>query len=261
MSPSSDPDVAEDLDLALRLAGEASALALDAFERGTTSSQKADGTPVTETDVAVERLLSGALAVERPDDAVLGEELGGARLARRRWILDPIDGTMNFIAGREDWGVHVALEIDGEMAVGVVTRPARAARWWAARGHGAFVGDLGGDDQATALRVSGQATLAGARLSAWLLDGDQRADRLRGHGGWEEPVDLDTIFRIADGTLDGFVDGTGSRIWDRAPFIVLIEEAGGRYYDRNGGRHLELAGGIFTNGLVDGELARYLDLP
>src|SRR5262245_51875929 len=144
----------------------------------------------------IERMLTAALASERPGDAVLGEELGGVPGAARRWIIDPIDGTRNFIAGRADWGVHIALEDDGEIVVGVVTRPVLATRWWAGRTVGAFVGSATNASEPAPLHVSSQDSLAAARVSGWLVDGDPRKDRLRSLPGWVEPVDLDSIMHV-----------------------------------------------------------------
>jgi histidinol-phosphatase len=248
------PSIADDLALALRLADEASALALDLLRRGTDSTRKADGTVVTNADLALERMLSAALASERPDDAVLGEEFGGASEAPRRWILDPIDGTRNFVAGRPDWGVHIALEDGQDVIVGVVTRPALGTRWWAGRGCGAHAGRSTGLGAPASLHVSRGDSLTEARVSGWLFDGDPRKDRLRALPGWIEPVDLDMIVRVAEGGLEAFVDGTQSQIWDRAPHVVLVEEAGGRYQDRRGGKDLDLPGALLTNGRIDGEL-------
>lgn len=242
--------VADDLELALCLANEASAVALDFFRRGVTPGQKPDGSVVTEADVEVERM--------RPSDAVLGEELGAVGDAPRRWILDPIDGTMNFVAGRPDWGVHIALESDGEVVVGVVTRPVLGQRWWASRGGGAYVGGLVRSDVRSSLDVSRREKLDEARVSGWLFDDDPVKARLRSLPSWVEPLDLDTIMRVAEGELEAFVDGTASQIWDRAPFVILVEEAGGRYRDRKGGRDLSLPGGLFTNGHVDAQLDEFL---
>jgi fructose-1,6-bisphosphatase/inositol monophosphatase family enzyme len=253
------PSLDDDLALALRLADEASAVALAYFEQGVGTRRKGDGTVVTDADVEVERLLTAALAAERPGDAVLGEELGGSGHSPRRWILDPIDGTRNFVAGRPDWGVHIALEDAGDITVGVVTRPVLAARWWAGRGRGAFSGLLTGDDPPKALRVSSRERLADGRVSAWVPIGDQRDVRLRSLPGWIEPLDLDLIMRVAEGGLEVLIDRTASQIWDRAPLVVLVEEAGGRYQDSIGGRDLNIAGGRFSNGHIDAELDRFLD--
>lgn len=202
----------------------------------------------------MERLLSARLGSARPGDAVLGEELGATGSAPRRWVLDPIDGTRNFVAGRTDWGVHIALESEGEVLLGVVTRPVLGQRWWASRDGGAYRGVLGSVAEAVQLRVSDRAKLDEAWVSGWLFDHDHARGLLRGPSSWIEAVDLDTIMRVAEGELDVLVDGTASRIWDRAPLVVLVEEAGGRYRDRHGGRNLDVQGGIFTNGLVDAEL-------
>lgn len=258
MSDDASSSVADDLELALCLADEASAVALHFFRRGVTPGQKADGSVVTEADVEVERMLSAALASQRPSDAVLGEELGAVGDAPRRWILDPIDGTMNFVAGRPDWGVHIALESDGEVVVGVVTRPVLGQRWWASRGGGAYIDGLVRSDVRTSLEVSRREKLDGARVSGWLFDDDPVKARLRSLPSWVEPLDLDTIMRVAEGELEAFVDGTASQIWDRAPFVILVEEAGGRYRDRTGGRDLSLPGGLFTNGHVDAQLDEFL---
>lgn len=251
MSEQLNAALADDLALALRLADEASALALDFLQAGVVTSQKPDGSVVTDADVAVERMLVAALASLRPFDAILGEELGVVGNGHRRWILDPIDGTRGFIAGRPDWGVHIALESHGRIVVGVVSRPASSQRWWASQGDGAYTGQLGSTHPVRRLQVSTRATLDDALVSGWLFDDDPVRARLRSLPSFVEPRDLDDIIRVAEGHLDAVVDGTNSQIWDRAPLAVLVEEAGGRYRDRFGGQNLHLPGGFFTNGHID----------
>ena len=234
----------DDVELALSLADEASALALDHFRHGVGSTRKPDGSIVTDADLAVERHIVATLTSRRPLDGILGEELGAVAKGRRRWIIDPIDGTRNFVAGRADWGVHLALETDGEIVVGVVTRPVRQHRWWARRGGGAYVGQLGHSLPTRRLRVSQRASMLGARVSGWFADDDPVGHRFRTSDSWFEPLDLDVILRVADGELDVLFDGTTvSEIWDRAPFTILVEEAGGG--------HRPLRGGLFTNGSID----------
>ena len=123
-------ELAEDLALARRLGGVAEQLAMSYFRADVAWDWKYDGSPVTEADLAVEHALLEILAAERPDDAVLSEErgtLGGA--STRRWLLDPIDGTSYFLHGSPAWGTHIALEVDGEIVVGLISRPVRRISW------------------------------------------------------------------------------------------------------------------------------------
>jgi histidinol-phosphatase len=127
-----------DLEVALKVADRAAALALQYFEAGVMATPKADGSPVTEADLAVERRLRESLGDLRPEDAVLGEEHGQVGDSERIWILDPIDGTGFFSRRDPNWRVHVTLEIDGVTELAVATSPALGLRWWATRGGGAF---------------------------------------------------------------------------------------------------------------------------
>ena len=120
-----------DLELALALADVADGIALPRFRSGLAVDVKADLTPVTEADLAVEAELRRMLAEKRPDDAVLGEEHGASAGGERRWILDPIDGTRNYSRGIPVWATLVALEEAGTVLLGVVSAPALARRWWA----------------------------------------------------------------------------------------------------------------------------------
>jgi Inositol monophosphatase family len=110
-----------------------------------------------------------------------------------------------------------------------------------------------------AQELAGEAAARGVRVVwGWLFEGDPVGDRLRALPGRIEPVDLDTIVRVAEGDLEAVVDGTQSQVWDRAPHVVLVEEAGGRYRDRTGGKDLELPGALLTNGRIDAELDEFL---
>jgi histidinol-phosphatase len=143
----------DDLSLALALADQADAITMRHFRTSFAVRTKADRTPVTEVDEAVERTLTGRLGRERPDDAIVGEEFGSHGKAARRWIIDPIDATKNFIRGIPVFATLIALE--GE--VGVVSAPALGRRWWAARGVGAFC-------NGAAIHVSNIATLDASYL-------------------------------------------------------------------------------------------------
>lgn len=251
-----DRSLAEELALALRLADQAAAIALEHFNRGVTAERKPDGTPVTAADLAVERMLLNELARERPDDSVLGEETGIHGASPWRWILDPIDGTYNFVGGRPQWGTHVALEHEGAVVVGVITRPARGQRWWATRQGGTFCTDPSSPDGHRRLRVSTTASLREARVSLWVRPPSEARARLGQFAILVEP-DLDDLLRLLDGQLEAVVDPIGSP-WDHAPAVVLVEEAGGRFEDRDGGHRIDLGEGRYTNGFVEAELRQLL---
>src|SRR5205823_6928064 len=151
--------VDRELAFALELADAAAAIALPRFRAvDLVVETKPDLTPVTEADRAVERELRRRIEKERPGHAVVGEELGATGEGARRWILDPIDGTKNYVRGIPVWASLVALERDGEMAVGVVSAPALGRRWWAARGQGAYA-------DGSPIRVSAVGNLGDAMLS------------------------------------------------------------------------------------------------
>ncbi|HEY8094204.1 MAG TPA: inositol monophosphatase family protein, partial [Acidimicrobiales bacterium] len=134
-------ELAGELELALDLADRADAITLPHFRADDLQVEhKADRTEVTVADRGTEAAIRARLAVARPDHAVLGEEEGliGSATARARWIIDPIDGTSNFVKGVPIWATLIALEVDGELVVGVASAPALGRRWWGARGIGAF---------------------------------------------------------------------------------------------------------------------------
>jgi fructose-1,6-bisphosphatase/inositol monophosphatase family enzyme len=243
----------DDLELALRLADAASEIALGFFAREFTTTIKGDGSPVSEADLEVERLLLETLARERPDDSVLSEECGAIGSSSRRWILDPIDGTFNFVAGDPGWGTHIALESDGEIVLGVITRPVLGARWWAARGVGAYRIDSDSPPEGTRLRASRRTELAESRVTVWAQP-NPLTERVRERTVWVEPH-IDNILGLVEGEVEAVVDAIGEP-WDHAPRVILVVEAGGRFRDRDGGRRLDQKLGIYTNGCIDEQLDR-----
>jgi histidinol-phosphatase len=247
----------DDLEFARQLAAVASELALEYFRRGVATQLKPDGSPVSEADVEIERRLRQLIRERQPGDGVLGEELGETGSRERRWVLDPIDGTSNFVAGRPLWGTHVALEIEGEIVVGVITRPVLGASWWASRGGGAHrADDSAGTRQ---LQVSRVQALSESRVTLWTHQEDPTIDLLNQNCRWVHP-NLDALLRVAEGELEALVDRSG-KPWDLAPAVVLVEEAGGRFSDRDGGRRLDLGDASFSNGLIHDDLRRLLAAP
>jgi histidinol-phosphatase len=248
---------ADDLQLAFDASDRAAELALAYFESGVTATLKADGTPVTEADQAVERLLRETLSAARPHDAILGEELGRLGASDRVWIIDPVDGTSFFSRGDPNWRVHLALQDAGRTDVAVVTAPALHRCWWATRGGGSFESSWPRDEaQPKRLAVSATSSLDDARLEA--LDAASRA-RLPA-GAAHAPASPLPLIELVRGELDGFL-AECCFIWDHAPWILLVEEAGGRFTDRTGGRAGDQGGGLYSNASLHDQLFTALRYP
>jgi fructose-1,6-bisphosphatase/inositol monophosphatase family enzyme len=245
-----------ELDIARQLAVLASEIALHYFHRGVSADTKPDGTPVTVADRDIEQKLLQALTRFRPEDAVLGEELGARGSSPRRWLLDPIDGTSNFVCGDSQWGTHVALEVEQHIVLGVITRPAQGLSWWACRGCGAYRSEICPGSTDVRLHVSTRAELSESRVTVWTNKVEPVLDSLRRQAQWVEPK-LDAILHLAEGRLEAVIDGNG-KPWDHAPAVVLVEEAGGMFSDSLGGHSVYLGEGRFTNGLIHRELDAFL---
>ena len=241
-----------DLALALQLADAADAITMRFFRASFSVRTKADQTPVTEADEAVERAIREILERERPDDGILGEEFGARGNAVRRWIIDPIDATKNFMRGIPVFGTLIAL--DGE--VGVVSAPALGRRWWAARGEGAFC-------NGAPIRVSTISTIAAAQfvfddistftkygLRDRLLALERDCERARGFGDfWGHML-------VAEGAAEICIEPEVSH-WDMAPLQVIVEEAGGRFSTLDGEPRADGGSGVSTNGLLHDAVLRY----
>ena len=163
--------VADDLALALAIAEQADKVSMDRFRaQDLEVSTKPDRTPVTDADRAVEDIIRDSLRDARPRDQVLGEERGHSAGAEssREWVIDPIDGTSNFLRGMPVWATLIALTINGVPQVGVVSAPALGRRWWAAVGHGAFMSEYGAERP---LQVSGVTSLSDAVITYNSLPG------------------------------------------------------------------------------------------
>jgi histidinol-phosphatase len=215
---------------------------------------KDDGTPVSEGDLAVERILVEFLLHHRPDDGILSEESGQVATGRRKWLLDPIDGTSYYITGRPGWGTHIALEVDGAIVLGIITRPLRRRRWWAVSGEGAFADDdLSPDARSLRLNVSRVATLSEARIGLYAIGDSEVPNTLAGHVASVVP-DGSHILELVEGRLDAVVTDNCGFAWDHAPGVILTTASGGRFCDPEGGTRHDRQGGLYTNGLLDDAL-------
>lgn len=263
MSPAGPPGPAADLALALTLADAADAVTLPRFRAvDLRVERKPDRTPVTDADTACEDRLRAVLATHRPEDAVLGEERGGALGPGRVWAVDPIDGTKNFSRGVPVWASLVALVEDGRPTVGVVSAPALGRRWWAATGQGAHTRDPARGVAQGRLAVSAVAELADAYASTTDLDhwrtlGRQEDWLALTRACWETRAFGDFWHHclVAEGVLDVAVEPEANT-WDLAAPQVIVEEAGGRLTDLGGAERPDGGDSLTTNGrLHDAALA------
>jgi histidinol-phosphatase len=234
---SASPSRADDLALALAMADAADAIGLPRF--GATDLQvtaKPDLTPVSDADLAVERAIRSMLATARPGDAIVGEEFGESAavpVTGRRWVVDPIDGTKNFVRGVPVWATLIALFDGDDAVVGVVSAPALARRWWAASGSGAFASFAGAPPRPC--RVSGVADLADASLSyydlsEWRLAGMPDGFATLADSCWRTRAygDFYSYMLVAEGAVDIAAEPELS-LWDVAALIPIVIEAGGRF--------------------------------
>jgi histidinol-phosphatase len=230
---------ADDLALALALADVADGITMERFgSLDLRVETKPDLTPVSDADQATEVRLRAALADARPGDAVVGEEYGVSGESDRHWVLDPIDGTKNYVRGVPVWATLIALTVNApsqrseDVVVGVVSAPALGRRWWAARGGGAWL-DAG--DGARPLAVSGVTELGDASVSfsewndpAWEVGGRRRAVDALLRRAWRSRAygDFWSHMMVAEGSVDVAVEPQLSG-WDMAALIPVVEEAGG----------------------------------
>ena len=249
------PDHRAELVLALELAELADAITTARFRADDLIvTSKPDLTPVSDADQAVERAIRQRLAEARPADAFRGEEYGSTGTGPREWVIDPIDGTKNFVRGVPVWATLIALQIDGVSQVGVVSAPAIGQRWWAAIGHGAWGTAMGGEPRE--LRVSGVGDLADASLSFASLHGwadvgrlDRMVDltrqvwRTRGYG------DFWSYMLVAEGAVDIAAEPELS-LWDMAALAPIVTEAGGRFTGLDGVDGVQQGNAAASNGLL-----------
>lgn len=257
-------DLAADLTLALRLAEIADAISLNRYQAlDLVVETKPDLTPVTDADKAVEEAIRKVLAVERPDDAVVGEEFGAAEeitsgaSGKYYWVIDPIDGTKNFLRGVPTWATLIGLvDSTNAVVVGVVSSPALYRRWHAASGFGAFVTQGTGltDPQTKQIKVSKVSELTDASISysdlvGWgerrqkFIDLQEHVWRTRGLG------DFWSHMLVAEGAVDIAVEPVLA-LWDMTPLDIIVREAGGHFTNISGASGSHGGSAVASNGLL-----------
>ncbi|MEU4444072.1 histidinol-phosphatase [Actinosynnema sp. NPDC050801] len=246
------PDLRADLSLALHLADEADKITTARFRAlDLVVERKPDRTPVTDADVAVEDAIRAVLATRTPDDRIAGEERGGTAGEGRTWVLDPIDGTKNFLRGVPVWATLIALVADGVPVVGVVSAPALGRRWWASAGGGAHTSDASGERaiSVSAVRDLSDAYLSTTHLGTWGEYHSREAYLALVDACWENRAfgDFWQHCLVAEGAIDLAAEPIVNP-WDVAPFQVLVTEAGGRFSDLGGAERFDGGHVLTSNG-------------
>jgi histidinol-phosphatase len=247
----------KELEVAIEAAQKAAELALQ-FQPNIVAETKPDKTPVTQADRECERMIARRLTEAFPEDGILGEE--GARAesrSGRRWIIDPIDGTRDYVRGNPLWANLIALEAGGDVVVGVVNLPVLGKLSTASRGGGAYSNGKRMHASAkttvaeSVLCVNGYDRLVKTPFRARLLDWMERFWSVRGLGG---PADS---MMVAAGQAEVWIEPAASP-WDFAPHKVILEEAGARYLNIDGGSTIYAGNGIGCAPGLEQEVRRFL---
>ena len=250
-----DQNYLDDLRLAHMMADNADSLTMSRFKAlDLQVTAKPDLTPVSDADVAVEDAIRRTLKTARPRDAVHGEEREDTGWGPRRWVIDPIDGTKNYVRGVPVWATLIALMVEGEVVVGVVSAPALGRRWWASAGGGAFTGKT--LLQGTPCRVSGVSDVADASLSyssvhGWVDSGrgQQFVDLIRACWRTRAYGDFWSYMLLAEGAVD-IASEPELALHDMAALDVIVREAGGRFTNLDGADGVAGPGAVATNGVL-----------
>lgn len=255
--------LAADLALALEIADAADLITASRYQSlDLVITTKPDNTPVTDADKATERAIRDILTLQRPNDGLLGEEFGEEKIEKSRyWIIDPIDGTKNFMRGVPTWATLIALVEDGEVVVGVASAPALKRRWYASAGSGAYVAF--DDKSPRKISVSAVSELKDASLTysdfvGWNERGPafvsliDQCWRSRGMG------DFWSHMLVAEGSADIAIEPTLA-VWDMAALDIIVREAGGTFTSIAGLPGPHHGSGLSTNGLLHDQVVKFLN--
>jgi histidinol-phosphatase len=243
------------VEAALAWCDEADPIALGSFRRDVVVERKPDTTFVTEADRRIERLLRDRISSAFPGHGVVGEEYGAdAGGASVRWILDPIDGTHNYIRGIPLFGTLIGVERDGELQAGIISAPALGERWYGWRGGGAWVGGTlrpGGPERISTSRIT---AIPDAQVVFASATDMERSGKAPGfpvllEQAWRERAfgDFWGYTLVAEGAAEAMIE-SDLKIWDAAAPTLLVEEAGGRVTDFDGRRALDPGTIVASNG-------------
>lgn len=251
---------ARELDFARLLASRAGDNALRMRLSGIASESKIDESPVTKADTDNERIIRDLIDSRFPSDGIIGEE-GSAKsgINNRRWIVDPLDGTLDYVRGGRFWSVLIALEDAGDVVLGVAHCPALDETYWALRDHGSYCNDR-------QLHVSSVDSINKAVLSPAGLSGD--ALKAHAAGLMEFMCQFASIRNVggaisagmlAAGQIDVWFKGKAA-IWDIAALQVIIEEAGGRYFALDGSRRVDAGNAVGCTPALEAAVRQFFHL-
>jgi histidinol-phosphatase len=250
----------QELQLALRLADISDEISRRYFHKSMEVNLKQDSSPVTEVDFEIEHCLRKVIESECPNDGILGEEYGQTQYSskehQRTWVIDPLDHTRHFARGNPEYGTLIALLVDEQPCVGVVSAPSLRQRWWAAKGGGAWANQRKIEVSSVASLDSAHFGIAGHR--EWLdrYDWKKIATLLNYvEYSYGTPGGFMPAMMVASGQLDAFVEPWGS-IWDHSATAIIVEEAGGKASALTGTSPI---GGslLVSNGLLHDNLLSY----
>src|SRR5215208_762535 len=259
-------DYTDDLRLAHVLADDADSITTSRFKAlDLHVMSKPDLTPVTDADEAVEESIRRTLSRVRSRDAITGEEHGSTGHSQRRWVVDPIDGTKNFVRGVPVWATLIALVVDDEVVLSVVSAPQLQRRWWASKGAGAWTGRS--LLKATRCTVSDVRRLEDASLSYSSLHGWEERERLQDFLSlmrrcWRTRAysDFWSYMLLAEGAVDIAAEPE-LKVYDMAALDVIVREAGGRFSSLDGTDGPHGGNALATNGHLHEAVLAFLGTP
>ena len=257
-----------DLQFALRLADAADAISMERFRANDlVVTIKPDMTPVSDADRTVEQVIRALIQTEHPEDSVVGEEFGTVGDFRRQWIIDPIDGTKNYVRGVPIWATLIALAVDGVPVLGVVSAPALGRRWWAAHGEGAWARGDTFQSGARRLQVSAISAAEDASGSFGSASQWERAGQLEQYLSVSRTLwrtrdygDMWPYMMIAEGVLDIAAEFE-LFVYDMAALIPIVTEAGGTFTSIAGEAGPWHNTALATNGHLHAGMLRALNSP
>lgn len=259
MTPADGP-YQKELDAAVTAARRAGELALSYWRKGITAESKSDESPVTAADRHCERLFVQELLANFPSDGILGEEGAGKPAdSGRQWIIDPIDGTRDFVRGNRMWAQLVALEEGGDVVVGIAHFPALGETYWATRGGGAFrngerigISAITTPDQAV-LCVNSFSNIHRAPFAPRLIEWMAQFWSVRSFGGIQDAM------MVCSGSADAWIEEIAAP-WDLAAPKLIAEESGARFFNFNGGTSIRGGNCVVCVPALEAEMRKLLGL-